>query len=115
MIYRRFSKEQKLQIVQEAISGETSKTAVARKHMIASSLLSRWINAYEMGRLDNTPHNEAGYQEKIARLEQMVGRQAMEIEFLKKAQEYVRQQQKIKERLSKNTYPLPKPREGGAK
>jgi len=114
MIRRRFPKEQKLHIVEEALSGEMSKTAVARKHMIAPTVLSRWIDAYEHGRLNNTPVNEAGFQEKIAKLEQMVGRQAMEIEFLKKAQEYARTLQKTKERLSKSTSSSSNQREGGA-
>ena len=114
MVYRRFSKEQKLHIVEEALSGEMSKTAVARKHMISPTLLSQWIDAHESGRFNNTPVNEAGYQEKIARLEQMVGRQAMEIEFLKKAQSYARQLQKTKERLSKSTNSSSNLREGGA-
>ncbi|MCB4791336.1 MAG: transposase [Elusimicrobia bacterium] len=114
MTYRRFTKEQKQQIVEEALSGEMSKTAVARKHTISPTLLTRWIDAHQRGRFNNTPVNEAGYQEKIARLEQMVGRQAMEIEFLKKAQEYARQLQKTKERLSKSTNTSLKQREGGA-
>ena len=114
MIRRRFSKEQKQSVVEEALSGEMSKTAVARKHMISPTVLSNWINAYESGRLNNTPINEAGFLEKIAKLEQMVGRQAMEIEFLKKAQKYAHQLQKTKERLSKSTCPSSNQREGGA-
>lgn len=114
MIRRRFPKEQKQHIVEEALSGEISKTAVARKHMISPTVLSRWITDYENGRLNNMPVTEAGFQEKIAKLEQMVGRQAMEIEFLKKAQEYARQLQKTKERLSKSTRPSSNQREGGA-
>src|SRR3989339_592003 len=57
MIRRRFPKEQKQHIVEEALSGEISKTAVARKHMISPTVLSRWIDAYENGRLKNTPDN----------------------------------------------------------
>jgi transposase len=114
MIRRRFPKEQKQHIVEEALSGEMSKTAVARKHMISPTVLSRWIDAYECGRLNNMPINETGYLEKIVKLEQMVGRQAMEIEFLKKAQMYAREQQKIKERLSKSTNFSSNQREGGA-
>ena len=114
MIRRRFPKEQKQHIVEEALSGEISKTAVARKHMISPPVLSRCIVDYENGRLNNEPITESGFQEKIAKLEQMVGRQAMEIEFLKKAQEYARQLQKTKERLSKSICPSSKQREGGA-
>jgi transposase len=112
--YRKFSKEQKRQVAEEALSGQTSKIAVARKHQIAYSLLDKWINAYKHGRLDNEPSCETGYREKIEKLEQMVGRQAMEIEFLKKAIEYAHVAAKKKERLSKSTDSLSIPRAGGA-
>ena len=59
MIRRRFPKEQKQHIVEEALSGEISKTAVARKHMISPTVLSRWIADYENGRLNNTPGSDS--------------------------------------------------------
>jgi transposase-like protein len=112
--YRKFSNEQKRQVAEEALSGEMSKSAVARKHQISYSLLDKWINAYKNGRLDNEPTCEAGYREKIEKLEQMIGRQAMEIEFLKKAITHTRLVAKQKERLSKNTDCLSIAHAGGA-
>lgn len=112
--YRKFSKEQKRAIVEEALSGQRSKAAVSREHGISCSLLQKWVEAYEYGRLDNEPTTEAGQREKIEKLEQMVGRQAMEIEFLKKAIAYTREVAKKKERLSKSACYLSKPQDGGA-
>lgn len=112
--YRKFSKEQKRHVVEEALSGQTSKAAVSRKHQISYSLLDKWIAAYEHGRFDNESTTEAGHSEKIEKLEQMVGRQAMEIEFLQKAIEHVRSVAKKKERLSKSTDGLSIVRKGGA-
>ncbi|OGS19837.1 MAG: hypothetical protein A2252_04910 [Elusimicrobia bacterium RIFOXYA2_FULL_39_19] len=113
-LYRKFSKEQKQEAATEALSGQTSKTAVARKYGISYSLLLKWIEAYEHGRLNNEPTTEAGFHDKIEKLERMVGRQAMEIEFLKKTIEYKRELAKKKESLSKSTSCLLKLRAGGA-
>jgi len=112
--YRKLSKEQKISIVEEALNGKASKSAVARKHQIAHGLLYHWIEAYEQGGFENKPTYEAGYLLKIEKLEQMVGRQAMEIEFLKKAIKFTRLKAQKKEHLSKNTGYLPIVREGGA-
>jgi hypothetical protein len=70
--------------------------------------------AYENGLLNNEPTTEAGQRAKIEKLEQMVGRQAMEIEFLKKSMDYARELAKKKERLSKSTGNMPPQRDGGA-
>lgn len=112
--YRKFSNEQKCEVVEQALSGQSSKAAVCRKYNISNNLLDKWITAYEHGRLDNEPTTDAGQREKIDKLEQMVGRQAMEIEFLKKALEYNREVARKKERLSKSINCLPKPQDGGA-
>lgn len=112
--YRKFTKEQKREAATEALSGHLSKAAVCRKHAIAYSLLDKWITDYEHGRLDNEPTTEAGQHEKIEKLEQMVGRQAMEIEFLKKAMVYTQELARKKERLSKSTSCFLKQRDGGA-
>ncbi len=112
--YRKFSSEKKREIVEAALNGEQSKSAVCRKYEICFSQLQYWIDEYEHGRLDNEPTTEAGQYEKIARLEQMVGRQSMEIEFLKKAITYAREHTKKKKRLSKSTNSLLKQRDGGA-
>ncbi|MBU2614770.1 MAG: transposase [Elusimicrobia bacterium] len=72
--YRKFSKEQKREVVEDALSGQLSKAAICRKHSISYSLLQHWTEAFEHGRLNNEPTTEAGLQEKIEKLERMVGR-----------------------------------------
>lgn len=111
---RRFSKEHKQQVANEALSGVLSKAAVARKYTISDNMLERWIAELMNGKLTTEQITEAGYRERIARLEQMVGRQAMEIEFLKKVHERIRLQEQQKERLSKSVIIPVSRREGGA-
>lgn len=100
---RRFGSDLKRRIVLEALSNETSKAAISRKYAITYNILDRWIAAYESGKMDKPKAStEAVYQSRIAGLEQMVGKQAMEIEFLKKALLLARSVRKEKRRLSKN-------------
>ena len=111
---RRFSKEQKQQIVDEALSGTTNKAAVARKHAIHYNMLDRWITESKSGRLSIEASIGIQYRDRIAQLEQMVGRQALEIEFLKKSNENARLRAKQKERLSKSSLTPALRREEGA-
>lgn len=46
---RRFKPETKLQIVQEALSGNLSKAAVARKYDVNTNQVCRWIREYQSG------------------------------------------------------------------
>ena len=99
---RTFSVEFKRQIVEEILSGSTTTAAQCRKHSIAYPVVARWKKDYAMGRLDNEPTIEAGYQEKIAKLERKVGQLTMEIDLLKKVAQHVRSQQK----KNAHIYPL---------
>src|SRR6516165_8675727 len=64
-----YSIEFKRQVAQEYIAGETLH-ALAKRHDLSRNLIRIWL---------------AKYEAKIAALERMVGRQALEIEFLKGA------------------------------
>lgn len=46
---RRYSNDQKLRIVEAALTGEQSKAAVVRAHDINANQLSRWIKEYHEG------------------------------------------------------------------
>jgi transposase len=77
----------KKQVVQEYAAGATL-NGLAREHDLSRNLIRIWIAKCERGELD--PDVEAAtllgdYEAKIATLERMVGRQALEIEFLKGA------------------------------
>ena len=77
----------KKQVVQEYAAGATL-NGLAREHDLSRNLIRIWIAKCESGEFD--PDLEAAtlladYEAKIVALERMVGRQALEIEFLKGA------------------------------
>ncbi len=85
--HRSHSIEFKRQIAQEFIAGE-SLHALARRHDISRNLIRIWVKKFEAGALDDDARAAdllQEYEAKIGALERMVGRQALEIEFLKGA------------------------------
>lgn len=57
-------------------------------HDLSRNLIRSWVTKLETGAFDNDAQAAdllEGYEAKIAALERMVGRQALEIEFLKGA------------------------------
>jgi len=85
--HRSHSIEFKRQVAQEFIAGETLH-ALAKRHDVSRNLIRVWVRKLETGALDeDVPAADLlqEYEAKIAALERMVGRQALEIEFLKGA------------------------------
>src|SRR5450755_3911843 len=85
--HRSHSIEFKRQIAQEFIAGE-SLYALAKRHDISRQLIRIWVQKYETGAFDEDAQAAdmiQEYEAKIAALERMVGRLALEIEFLKGA------------------------------
>ena len=77
----------KRQVVQEYLSGETLH-ALAERHAITRTLIRVWVGKYEAGGLDDDTASAAlitEYEARIAALERLVGKQALELEFLKGA------------------------------
>ena len=75
-------------MVEEYLAGETLH-ALSRKHDLCRNLIRVWIEKYERGEYDDDAVAAdliPEYEARIAALERMVGRQALEIEFLKGAQ-----------------------------
>jgi transposase len=84
---RTYSVEFKRQIVQDFMAGDTLHT-LARRHDISRNLVRLWVWKFEAGAFDDDARAADLLQDceaKIAALERMVGRQALEIEFLKGA------------------------------
>lgn len=84
---RSHSIEFKRQVAQEFAAGETL-YALAKRHDLSRQLIRVWVEKYEAGALDEDAQAAdllKEYEAKIAALERMVGRQALEIEFLKGA------------------------------
>jgi transposase len=77
----------KRQVAREFLGGETL-SGVARRHEIDRTLVRAWARKYEEGSL-NSDGQMAGlvreYEKRIAALEQLAGKQALEIEFPKGA------------------------------
>jgi transposase-like protein len=84
---RYFSLSFKRQVVLELLTGETTLAALARRYEVSSHLLIQWRLAYQTGRLDDQPPPQDlhALEARNRELERLVGRQALEIEFLKKA------------------------------
>jgi transposase len=83
--HRSHSIEFKRQVAQAFISGETLH-ALSSRHDVSRNLIRIWVRKLEAGAFDDDA--KAGdllreYEAKIAALERMVSRQALEIEFLK--------------------------------
>ena len=76
----------KRQVAQEYIGGETLH-GLAKRHDLSRNLIRIWIGKYEAGTFDDDAMAADLVQEqeaRIAALERLVGRQALELEFLKK-------------------------------
>ena len=86
--HRTHSIEFKRQVVQEFLGGE-SPHALAKRHGISRNLIK-----YDAGGLDSDAAAAdvlADYEARIAALERLVGKLALENEFLKGASRHVRQ------------------------
>jgi transposase len=85
--HRSHSAAFKRQVAEEFIAGETLH-ALSKRHDISRQLIRIWVGKFEAGALDDDVQAAdliQEYEAKIAALERMVGRQALEIELLKGA------------------------------
>lgn len=85
--YRSYSLEFKRQVSQEFLAGEPLVT-VSKRHGVNGQLIRTWVMKYESGALDDDVSASeliTRYEAQIASLEQLVGKQAMELAFLKGA------------------------------
>ena len=85
--HRSHSAAFKRQVAEEFIAGETLH-ALSKRHDISRQLIRIWVGKFEAGALDDDVQAAdllQEYEARIAALERMVGRQALEIELLKGA------------------------------
>ena len=85
--HRTHSTEFKRQVVQEFLAGETLH-GLAKRHDICRNLIRIWVQKYEVGDFNEDAAAAdllQQYEARIAALERLVGRQALELEFLKGA------------------------------
>lgn len=83
---RKFSVEEKLQIIQEA--EQTGVTPTLRKHNLSHSLLLRWRNQFNNNgvaglkpKYYRVDPQVRGLEEENARLKKIIANQALELEF----------------------------------
>lgn len=85
--HRRHSTAMKREVVEAYFQG-ASMRSLSQKYDVCRTLIPIWIDKYERGEFDDDAVEEElipEYESRIAALERLVGRQALEIEFLKGA------------------------------
>ena len=90
---RQFSGEFKFNIVMQLLTGSRSITELCREHQLKDSLVYRWRDellargpqVYNQ----EQPNSDAAAQARIAELERMVGRLALELEAVKEASNWL--------------------------
>ena len=90
---RTYSPEFKAQVVMEVLSGFKSGAEVCREYGIRSQLLSKWKAQFlenAVSVFEEQSQAPAEDKARIAELERLAGRQALEIEVLKKASSILR-------------------------
>lgn len=83
---RVFTAAFKAQVLRELLCGQRSHAELCREHQLSPSLLTLWKEAAldRLGLLFEDPQQRDPQQARIDELEQLVGRQTLELEILKK-------------------------------
>jgi transposase len=85
--HRSHSAAFKRQVAQEFMAGETLH-GLAKRYELSRNLIRIWVQKYEAGAFDEDATAAdlvREYEARIAALERLVGKQALELEFLKGA------------------------------
>jgi transposase-like protein len=84
---RVFTPEFKARVVLELIAGQRSHAELCRQHQLSPSLLTLWKDTFveRVPLLFREDAHAGQEQARVTELEQLVGRQALELEVLKKA------------------------------
>ena len=85
---RRFTAEFKAEVVLEALRGESSQAEVCRRHNLSEDQLSKWKHQFVENAASLFESNDKVSEdtaERIAHLEQLVGRLTVALDIQKKA------------------------------
>lgn len=84
---RSFSPQFKAQTVLDLLTGVANQAEICRRHNLSPQLLARWKATVleQLHCLFEDESRPSPEQARISELEQLVGRQALELEILKKA------------------------------
>jgi transposase-like protein len=85
---RSFTPQFKAGVVLALLTGQQSAAELCRNHQLSPNLLSLWKETYldRLAIVFQPDEQRSAELARIAELEQLVGRQALELEILKKAQ-----------------------------
>ncbi len=81
---RQFSQDFKLQVLRDYESGNSTVAALSKKFNIHPSLIFLWKKKFQAGQLNQDAVEFRKKDKEIQQLRELVGKQALEIEFLKK-------------------------------
>jgi len=87
MKQRKWSTEEKMAIVLEGLKGVKSVADICREHKISQALYYRWRDKFLEGgkkALYNGQADDNVYKAEIEKLQKIIGKQAVQIEILKK-------------------------------
>lgn len=90
--YRKFSPEFKTQIVLDIIGGNKSQAQVSREYDIHPQLIQGWKEEFLSRASDifkDKREDKDKEKQKIKELENIIGRQTIELQFLKKTLKYL--------------------------
>jgi len=84
---RTFTAQFKAQIVLDILSGHKSAADICREHQLKPQVVSGWKTDFvsHAAQVFTQAETRSQEQQRIAELERLVGRQALELEILKKA------------------------------
>jgi len=88
---RKWTTDEKLAIVLEGIRQQKSVSEICREHQIAQSQYYKWRDKFfEGGRnalLSGNSSSNNGHQAQIEKLQKIIGKQAIQLEMLKKTED----------------------------
>jgi len=87
---RKWSADEKLAIVMEGLKEKRSVVDICREHKISQTLYYRWRDKFlEGGKrgLVNGGSDENAYKAEVEKLQKIIGKQAIQIEILKRTEE----------------------------
>jgi transposase-like protein len=90
MKQRKWAADEKLGIVMEGLKEKRSVAEICREHQVSQTLYYKWRDRFlEGGRksLDHSGSGEEGHRAEVEKLQKIIGKQAIQIEILKKTEE----------------------------
>lgn len=101
---RKISSQFKAQLVLEYIKGLKSQAEICRENVISPSLFAKWCRQFQQDihKVFEDAKSNNSQREQLTRLEQIIGKQAIEIDFLKEARQRFNLWEK--DRLSERKY-----------